>query len=211
MEYVAVKFNITGADESLIQTASDLLVDAVSAVGFESFETVDENVVGYIRKDIYSNEALEREIKSFPLSGISISYTENDIEDADWNSAWEDSGFEPISINGKMVIYDARHTGNEELAQLDAPGVMTIGIEAKQAFGTGTHQTTRMVIAELMKHRQLLEKGRMLDCGCGTGILSIAAAKLGAVSIIGYDVDEWSVNNSRHNAVLNGEQDKIRI
>lgn len=51
----------------------------------------------------------------------------------------------------------------------------------------------------------------MLDCGCGTGILSIAAAKLGAVSIIGYDVDEWSVNNSRHNAVLNGEQDKIRI
>lgn len=211
MEYVAVKFNITGADESLIQTAYDLLVDAVSAVGFESFETVDENVIGYIRKDIYSNEALEREIKSFPLSGISISYTENDIEDADWNSAWEDSGFEPISINGKMVIYDARHTGNEELAQLDAPGVMTIGIEAKQAFGTGTHQTTRMVIAELMKHRQLLEKGRMLDCGCGTGILSIAAAKLGAVSIIGYDVDEWSVNNSRHNAVLNGEQDKIRI
>lgn len=58
-----------------------------------------------------------------------------------------------------MVIYDARHTGNEELAQLDTPGVMTIGIEAKQAFGTGTHQTTRMVIAELMKHRQLLEKG----------------------------------------------------
>ena len=88
MEYVAVKFNITGADESLIQTASDLLVDAVSAVGFESFETVDENVIGYIRKDIYSNEALEMEIKSFPLSGISISYTENDIEDADWNSAW---------------------------------------------------------------------------------------------------------------------------
>ena len=55
MEYVAVKFNITGADESLIQTANDLLVDAVSAVGFESFETVDENVIGYIRKDIYSN------------------------------------------------------------------------------------------------------------------------------------------------------------
>ena len=51
MEYVAVKFNITGADESLIQTANDLLVDAVSAVGFESFENVDENVLGYIRKN----------------------------------------------------------------------------------------------------------------------------------------------------------------
>lgn len=211
MEYIAVEFNITGADGSLIQTANDLLADAVSAVGFESFETVNDKVIGYIRKDIYSNEALEREIKSFPLNGISISYTANEIEDTDWNSAWEDSGFEPISINGKVVIYDARHTGAEELAQMDSPDMITIGIEAKQAFGTGTHQTTRMVIAELIKNRQLLENGRMLDCGCGTGILSIAAAKLGAGSIIGYDVDQWSVNNSIHNAMLNGEQDKIRI
>ena len=89
--------------------------------------------------------------------------------------------------------------------------MITIGIEAKQAFGTGTHQTTRMVIAEFIKNQELIKGGKLLDCGCGTGILSIAAAKLGADSVTGYDIDEWSVNNSRHNAMLNGEQDKISI
>lgn len=211
MEYVAVNFKITGTDESVMQIANDLLIDAASSAGFESFETDNNNVVGYIRKDIYDPETLKAEIESIPLEGIHISYTANDIEDADWNSAWEDAGFEPISINGKLVIYDTRHTDAEQLASLDGPDVITIGIEAKQAFGTGTHQTTRMVIAEFIKNQELIKGGKLLDCGCGTGILSIAAAKLGADSVTGYDIDEWSVNNSRHNAMLNGEQDKISI
>lgn len=211
MEYVAVNFKITGIDKNLIQTASDLLVDAASAAGFESFETENDNVTGYIRKDIYNPETLDNEIASVPLEGINISYTANEVEDADWNSTWEDAGFEPISINDKLVIYDARHTDATQIARLDGPGVITIGIEAKQAFGTGTHQTTRMVISEFIKNKELIKEGSILDCGCGTGILSIAAAKLGADSITGYDIDEWSVNNSRHNAMLNGEQDKIKI
>ena len=69
------------------------------------------------------------------------------------------------------------------------------------AFGTGTHETTRMVLEELLQIP--LAKKRVLDCGCGTGILSIVASKAGASDVVAYDIDEWSVENTRHNAILN--------
>ena len=72
----------------------------------------------------------------------------------------------------------------------------------KQAFGTGTHQTTRLVISSLLD-TEIMGK-RVLDCGCGSGILSIAASKLGAKDVLAYDIDEWSVRNTQHNAALNG-------
>ena len=86
-----------------------------------------------------------------------------------------------------------------------------IEIDAKLAFGTGTHETTRMICSELISlltpHSSLLE--RVLDCGTGTGILSICALKLGAKEAIGYDIDEWSVDNARHNAVINRVDDRF--
>ena len=69
------------------------------------------------------------------------------------------------------------------------------------AFGTGTHETTRMICSQLLNMN--LEGKRILDCGCGTGILGICALKLGAASCVGYDIDEWSTDNTRHNAVIN--------
>ena len=80
-----------------------------------------------------------------------------------------------------------------------------IEIDAKLAFGTGTHETTRMICTQLLK----LAKGRVLDCGTGTGILSICALKLGATEAVGYDIDEWSVDNARHNAVINRVDDRF--
>ena len=79
---------------------------------------------------------------------------------------------------------------------------LRIGIEAQMAFGTGTHETTRLMVAQLLDAQ--LSGKRVLDCGCGTGILGIAASKLGAEEVVAYDIDEWSVENTRHNAALNG-------
>ena len=80
-----------------------------------------------------------------------------------------------------------------------------ITIDAKLAFGTGTHETTRM-IAECLLNKKL--KGySVLDCGCGTGILSFVASKCGAKSVTGYDIDEWSVRNAEHNAKINSVED----
>ena len=70
------------------------------------------------------------------------------------------------------------------------------------AFGSGTHATTQMVVASLLSLD--LDGKHVLDCGCGTGILSIVASKAGAASVVAYDIDEWSVENTHHNAQLNG-------
>jgi ribosomal protein L11 methyltransferase (prmA) len=79
---------------------------------------------------------------------------------------------------------------------------MKIAIDAQQAFGTGTHETTQMIVSLLLN--QDLKEKRVLDCGCGTGILGIVAAKCGAKEVVSYDIDEWSVRNAEHNAELNG-------
>ena len=124
-----------------------------------------------------------------------------DAEDKDWNQEWEEQGFEPIYVDNQVVIYDAKHpelypdTSNR-------PDMIEIGIEAKLAFGTGNHETTRMIISQLL-HMPIRTK-RILDCGTGTGILALTCSKLGAKDVVGYDIDEWSVENAKHNAVLNG-------
>ena len=85
--------------------------------------------------------------------------------------------------------------------------LFTIEIDAHLAFGTGTHETTRMICATLLDAD--LQGKRILDCGCGTGILGICALKLGAASCVGYDIDEWSADNTRHNAVINHVDDRL--
>ena len=82
--------------------------------------------------------------------------------------------------------------------------LIDITIDARMAFGTGTHETTKMVVETLLDCD--LAAKRVLDCGCGTGILSLVAAKMGASCVVAYDIDEWSVENSIHNAELNGIQ-----
>ena len=80
--------------------------------------------------------------------------------------------------------------------------------DAKLAFGTGTHETTQMIVSTLLSMAEsnggTLSDKCVLDCGCGTGILGIAASKLGAKEVVGYDIDEWSVRNTMHNAEING-------
>ena len=86
---------------------------------------------------------------------------------------------------------------------------LSIEIDAHLAFGTGTHETTRMICATLLKEE--LRGKKLLDAGCGTGILGIAALKLGADSVTAYDIDEWSSDNTRHNAVINQVDDRMTI
>ena len=98
-----------------------------------------------------------------------------------------------------MIIHDGRHLP-------DIKSEISIEIDAHLAFGTGTHETTRMICSETIQYAR---GARILDCGTGTGILSICALKLGAQEAIGYDIDEWSVDNARHNAVINRVDDRF--
>lgn len=190
--FVAKIDDSTGID---MHTTYELVAAIAGEAGFESFETEGDTLVGYVQEALFDKEALDEALSQFPIEGVSVSYTLHDVEDKDWNADWENNGFEPIDIDGRCVIHDTLHP-TPALA-----GAMDVVIDAKMAFGTGCHATTRMMVRALLD----LDLGgkRVLDCGCGTGILGIVAAKAGAAEVVGYDIDEWSVENTRHNARLN--------
>ena len=205
MKYLLTKFNIACPSQDLLQPCRELLADACGECGYESFEDTDDGIIGYIQQDNYSEMLVEHAIAEFPVEDVTIIYETEDIPDQDWNAAWEDQGFEPIVVSGKVTIYDARNTADSE--QFSTP--INIGIHASNAFGTGTHETTRMVVATLLETP--LQGRRVLDCGCGTGILAITALFCGADTAVGYDIDEWSTDNAMHNARLNGVAERLEV
>lgn len=199
MKYYVANFDIECAEE-LLQPARELLSAAACEAGFEAFEDTDNGIAGYVQRPLYDKEALDAAIADYMPEGTKVTYNIEEVPDQDWNQDWEDQGFEPIGVSDHLVIYDAKHTDMSMFAGDD--GVMRIFIEARNAFGTGTHQTTRMILRRLLG-MDLTGKS-VLDCGCGTGILGIVALRLGANRVLGYDIDEWSSENAKHNAALNG-------
>ena len=211
MKYFEVEFTILPFSTD----AADLLAAIAGEAGFETFEETSTGLKGYIQQDQLDVSTLQTSLNDFPFEGISISYDIRPAEDRDWNEQWEQEGFEPIVVKCGMrnvecpviVIHDGRH-----LPEVMPTGAIPIEIDAKLAFGTGTHETTRMICSELISFHiphSTFHKIRVLDCGTGTGILSICALKLGAAEAIGYDIDEWSVDNARHNAVINQVDDRF--
>lgn len=196
MKYLVAEFKIECQD-GMIQIARDLLTDALGEAGFETFEDTEDGIKGYVQESLFDENAMNDVISNFMLPDVSISANIQEAEYKNWNEEWEEAGFERININDSITIYDARHDDGNGIAS----GI-SIGIETKQAFGTGTHETTRMIVSTLLNIE--LKGKRVLDCGCGTGILGIAASKLGASEVVGYDIDEWSSENAIHNAELNG-------
>ena len=196
MKYLVAEFKIECQD-GMIQIARDLLTDALGEAGFETFEDTEDGIKGYVQESLFDENAMNDVISNFMLPDVSINANIQEAEYKNWNEEWEEAGFERININDSITIYDARHDDGVGIAS----GI-SIGIETKQAFGTGTHETTRMIVSTLLNID--LKGKRVLDCGCGTGILGIAASKLGASEVVGYDIDEWSSENAIHNAELNG-------
>ena len=223
MKYFEVKFTLSPYSTD----ACDVLSAMAGEVGFESFEETDNGLLGYVQQSLFSETALQETIADFPFDGVGIKYEIREAEDRDWNEQWEQEGFEPIVVSGEwrevsgernvqaVIIHDGRHLPTEEISHLSplTSHIIEIEIDAHLAFGTGTHETTRMVCSTLLSHLSPLTSHhsplRVLDCGTGTGILSICALKLGATEAVGYDIDEWSVDNARHNAVINHVDDRF--
>lgn len=199
MKYFVANFKIE-CEAELMQPARELLSAAACEAGFEAFEDTDDGLLGYVQRPMYDKDALDAAIADYMPEGAAVSYAVEEVPDQNWNQGWEDEGFEPIGVSDNLVIYDAKHTDREMFAGDD--GVMRIFIEARNAFGTGTHQTTRMILRRLLAMD--MQGKSVLDCGCGTGILGITASRLGANPVLGYDIDEWSADNAQHNAALNG-------
>lgn len=197
MKYISSTFKLQ-CDEALKDTVADVLASLMGDAGFESFErTADGDLVGYAQAGAFDKRSIDTIVMTFPIENVGITYDTALLPDTDWNAIWEEQGFEPIVIERRLVVYDARKGVPENTDD----SVKLLGIATEMAFGTGTHETTRMILAALSTMQ--LHGCRVLDCGCGTGILGIAASLFGASDVCAYDIDEWSVRNTLKNAAAN--------
>jgi ribosomal protein L11 methyltransferase len=185
----------------------DDLVGMLSVRGYEGFWEEGTRLRAYIRSGFWDGthrSDLEElassltHLHALPPPAI----TTRLIEDQNWNALWE-AGIQPIRVSDRIIVAPTWHP------YAPAPGEIVLIIDPKMSFGTGHHETTRLMIQLLEKH---LRRGdTMLDVGTGTGILAIAGVKLGAAAAIGLDNDEWSFGNAQENVKLNGVQDTVSI
>ena len=122
------------------------------------------------------------------------------VPDTDWTLAWR-SFFQPVYPTPRMAICPPWDMVP------DPPGGFTIAIDPQMAFGTGHHETTRLALLGLEK--KIMSGDRVLDVGTGSGILSIAAVKLGASEVMAVDIEAAAIENARDNCILNGVDTKV--
>ena len=198
MKYLQITFKVS-PDTELVR---ELLVAMAGEAGCDSFSEEEDMVKGYCLEDVFDEQTLKEGISNFILPDTKIEYKIEKAEDKNWNEEWEKAGFAPIIINDSCVICSVKEENPQTLIEnAEGNSPLIIRIDPKQAFGSGTHETTQMIVAQLLGMD--LKGKNVLDCGCGTGILSIVAGKCGARKICGYDIDEWSVRNTIENAATN--------
>lgn len=198
MKYLQITFKVS-PDTELVR---ELLVAMAGEAGCDSFSEEEDMIKGYCLEDVFDEQTLKEGISNFILPDTKIEYKVEKAEDKNWNEEWEKAGFAPIIINDSCVICSVKEENPQTLIEnVESNSPLIIRIDPKQAFGSGTHETTQMIVAQLLGMD--LKGKNVLDCGCGTGILSIVAGKCGARKVCGYDIDEWSVRNTIENAATN--------
>jgi ribosomal protein L11 methyltransferase len=178
------------------------LVAYLDGLDFDGFVQEEGRLLAYVsaaRWSDVSREAVEAWLAS--RTG-SPAFGERVIAAQNWNADWEAS-LQPV-VAGGFVIKPSHRPAPPE-----AKGRTVIEIDPKMSFGTGYHESTRLVLRALP---EIVQPGdRVLDAGTGTAILAIAAVKLGAASVIGFDIDPWARENAEENTALNGAGERVEV
>lgn len=196
MQYIQVQFSCEPNSEVL----TDILSAQLGEIGFESFVRTETGLEAYIPLPELSPEKVDLLLSGFPLEA-EITYSCSEMEDKNWNEEWEKNYFQPVVIEDILCIHSSFH-------KIEGEFRYRILIDPKMSFGTGHHQTTELMMRELLKME--LEGKSLLDMGCGTAVLAILASMRGASPITAIDIDEWAYHNAMENARLNGI-DNIRL
>jgi ribosomal protein L11 methyltransferase len=188
MNYYELNFTVNATEDY----HQDLLINNLGDIGFDTFEETENGFKAYIPVDEYNSDRLENVINQY-RELFDFSYEVNLIPQKNWNAEWE-SNFEPIIIKDRIFV---RATFHEPRLEFE----YEIVIDPKMAFGTGHHQTTSMMLEYLLENEFSMKK--VLDMGCGTGILAIMAAKIGAGDITAIDYDPVCYDSTIENSALN--------
>jgi len=188
MDNIYIEYNFTFSPKEPI---SEILIAELGNVGFESFVETENGVTAYIQKTDWNAEILA-DIFVLNSDEFSIEYNLNEVPQTNWNAEWE-KNFEPIQVDDLVSIRAPFHE-NPNLKY-------DIVIEPKMSFGTGHHETTHMMVQHLLQLD--LENKKVLDMGCGTGILAIFAEMKGAKPLDAIDIDNWCYENSVENVTRN--------
>jgi ribosomal protein L11 methyltransferase len=188
MDNIYIEYNFTFSPK---EPTSEILIAELGNVGFESFVENENGLAAYIQKTDWNSDILA-DIFVLSSDEFSIKYTLNEVPQTNWNEEWE-KNFEPIQVDDLVSIRAPFHE-NPHLKY-------DIVIEPKMSFGTGHHETTRMMVQHLLQLD--LENKKVLDMGCGTGILAIFAEKKGAKPLDAIDIDAWCYENSLENVARN--------
>ncbi|MEZ7915931.1 MAG: 50S ribosomal protein L11 methyltransferase [Polaribacter sp.] len=188
MDNIYIEYNFTFSPKEPI---SEILIAELGNVGFESFVETENGVTGYIQKTDWNAEILA-DVFVLNSDEFSIEYNQNEVPQTNWNAEWE-KNFEPIQVDDLVSIRAPFHE-NPNLKY-------DIVIEPKMSFGTGHHETTHMMVQHLLQLD--LENKKVLDMGCGTGILAIFAEMKGAKPLDAIDIDNWCYENSVENVTRN--------
>ena len=192
MDYIEVDFTIENEEYVF-----DLLSAALGEIGFESFVSSENGLKAYIQSDLFSETIVQNLVTDFTFSSIP-NYKITKIKSKNWNEEWEKNYFEPIIIGNECVIHSSFHVNIPETRY-------RIIIDPKMSFGTGHHETTGLVIEQLLQVD--LSGKTVLDMGCGTAVLAILARMRGAKHAVAIDIDDWCTQNSEENIALNNISD----
>lgn len=174
-----------------LQPASEILIAELGNAGFESFVETEDGVNAFIQKGEWNDNILN-DIHILSSGEFEIEYTSEVIEQVNWNKEWE-KNFNPIIVEDVCSVRAPFH----EKPNTD----YDIIIEPKMSFGTGHHETTHMMIQHLLKTD--LKNKKVLDMGCGTGVLAVLAEMRGANEIDAIDIDNWCYLNTIENVERN--------
>jgi len=175
---------------------AQVLQSELGTLGFNSFMEQEKGFETAIEEDLFDKLAFEQKI-NFYRGFTEIDFQIREEAKQNWNKIWEEN-FQPITIDEICIIRAEFHP--EQIAFKH-----NIIVTPKMSFGTGHHQTTRLMIRNQLEISH--QNKTVLDLGCGTGILGIMASQLGAKSIDACDIDAWAVENTLENAVMN----KVKI
>ena len=176
--------------------AREVAIAWLSELDFEVFESTEDGLLAYApHHKISKPELLDVKVRLSELARLT--WIESIVKTENWNAAWE-ANYDPVFVGARAIVRAPFHS----LPENTIPGFLDVVIAPHMSFGTGHHDTTLLMMHTLL---DLKVKGlTLLDMGCGTGVLAIAALKLGASSVLAIDIEEGAYANTIKNAELNG-------